>query len=211
MNAWNSSFLPKQNKTTLCDRWLRVSENTLLLELTPCVFWLFRETLDFLLAIYSWFFEAVWIFLLFQFFKLFSLLDVNLLPRSVHLSPKSVHFLLPQKSLSVNRKLGVRGKESGKYKGGRSREARLNSLRRLGILREKQRIQQMPLHTLSIRKQQDSLEINIENNTTMIQETRLAVYFQWLVIGSQKWTLNLNPKMSASVFLVYVATGQKLW
>ena len=147
------SFLPKQNKTTLCDRWLRVSENTLLLELTPCVFWLFRETLDFLLAIYSWFFEAVWIFLLFQFFKLFSLLDVNLLPRSVHLSPKSVHFLLPQKSLSVNRKLGVRGKESGKYKGGRSREARLNSLRRLGILREKQRIQQMPLHTLSIRKQ----------------------------------------------------------
>ena len=56
--------------------------------------------------------------------------------------------------------------------------ARLNSLRRLGILREKQRIQQMPLHTLSIRKQQDNLEINIENNTTMIQETRLAVYFQ---------------------------------
>ena len=56
VKAWNSSFLPKQNKTTLCDRWLRVSENTLLLELTPCVFWLFRETLDFLLAIYSWFF-----------------------------------------------------------------------------------------------------------------------------------------------------------
>ena len=118
--------------------------------------------------IYSWLFILFWIFpLSYQIFDCVTL-RCSFTPKSIHLSSQSFH--LSPKSVRLSPKIGstvarvnlkltyvikvqqeyVSKQKAGSKakKAGNIRGARLNSLRRLGILREKQRIQQMPLHTL---------------------------------------------------------------
>ena len=132
------SFLPKQNKTTLCDRWLRVTENTLLLQLTLLCISNSQGNLrlgpDFIF-----------------FYGLFA----ELFPTRP-LSGHQEHWIVCklqywQEDLEMSnsfasciRKARLLAKKAGNIR------TRTNSLRRLGILSEKQRIQQIPLHSWAV-------------------------------------------------------------
>ena len=132
------SFLPKQNKTTLCDRWLRVTENTLLLQLTLLCISNSQGNLrlgpDFIFF-YGLFAELFptrplsghqehWIVCKLQYWK--------------------EDFEMSNSSASCIRKPRLLAKKAGNIR------TRTNSLRRLGILSEKQRIQQIPLHSWAV-------------------------------------------------------------
>ena len=225
------SFLPKQNKTTLCDRWLRVSENTLLLELNPLCILTFQGNPIFTLGclfFFGFFLRAIK-YLTASLWDVLLHPKVSIYPHKASIYPPKVSVypqkLAPQLHARVNLKLTFVIKLQQEYvskqkagwkakKAGNIRGTRLNSLRRLGILREKQRIQQMPLHTLCgvplvYANNKTAQKLIICKVTQWWITTRLEIYLLWLVIGSQKWKLNLNPRMSVSVFLLHVASEQR--